>query len=196
MQNSAKHNITTKIASALLLVAVWIGACSSPANTLPTSTGTPQNTIQDVSNQNDLIKREERAVTDSPISVISNSGARSVAALPIPKSGAATATGILYDKATGLPITNRTVLLAPVQDGKAFFIDTASSPTVQSDDFGRFVFSDIEARTYAIIIGDPFGTYTIAPDLKIENKVRVWSVEVNKINDIGDLIVDWTLIKN
>ncbi len=198
MANSTNRNITTRIAVTTLMLSLCLAACTqTPTVPAAEKPGEPaaENKPVDVPNANSLVVRDPGSVTNSPISVIGDAAARSAAALPVPKTGTATATGVLYDKVSGLPVINRTVLLAPVQENSAYFIDTASSPTVQTDAFGRFIFSNIEARPYAIVIGDPFGKYTIAPDLKIANQVRVWSIEVNKINDIGDLIVDWSVIK-
>jgi hypothetical protein len=113
-------------------------------------------------------------------------------AVPQPQSGKATVVGHVFSQKTGAPITQTFVMLAEVtrqDNGEGIYVlDTAHSPTDETDQQGTFVMPDIVAKEYVVIVGDPYQKYVVVPDQ--ENKARIWNVPADQILNIGDLRVD------
>ncbi|MBN1147483.1 MAG: hypothetical protein JXA78_09515 [Anaerolineales bacterium] len=106
----------------------------------------------------------------------------------LPEDGLATVIGQVLDKETGKPLANTIMRLAEVyRDGDrgAYVLDMAFSPGTRTDDKGYFIFENIPAREYVIMVGEYEREYDV-----IENDdrtARVWNAEANKILDVGVL---------
>lgn len=113
-----------------------------------------------------------------------------------PTSGKTTVTGIVISEHTNEPIVNVPVFLAETfyeGDSAAFVLDGAFSPIAITDSEGRFAFVDIMPGGYVLVIGNPEVTdYEIIPNE--EQKARVWTVEADKIEDLGDIMTDVKLL--
>ncbi len=95
----------------------------------------------------------------------------------------------------GKPMANQQMRLAEVYRSEtdpeqgAYILDTAFSPGTYSDENGYFVFANIKAMEYIIVLGNPEAVYEITLD---ENgKAKVWQTEANKVVDIGELVSDF-----
>jgi hypothetical protein len=113
--------------------------------------------------------------------------------LPTPPSGKATVIGQIVPADGGQPYSNVTVRLAEVyrQGGQAAFaLDAANSPGAITDTNGNFVFSNVDAREYVLVVGDPMVSYTIVA--QPDGNARVWNAESGKITDIGQIPVNYT----
>jgi hypothetical protein len=111
---------------------------------------------------------------------------RELANVPQPASGKSTVTGVIVSATSGLPIARVSVHLAEVyrQNGEAAYIlNTAASPSTLTNDAGQFIATDIPAREYVIVIGEPNSVYAILNEANGEAKV--WNAEVDKVLDVG-----------
>ena len=113
-----------------------------------------------------------------------------------PTSGKTTVTGIVISEYTNEPMVNVPIFLAETfyeGDSAAFVLDGAFSPTALTDSEGRFAFVDIAPGGYVLVIGNPEVTdYEIIANE--DQKPRVWTVEVDQIEDLGNIITDLTLL--
>ena len=78
-----------------------------------------------------------------------------------------------------------------VCDGEegAFALDTARNPSCYSDSEGYFVIPDITADEFVIVVGNPESRYYIVNDGN--DKARVYKTEKGKIQQLGDLVIDF-----
>jgi hypothetical protein len=112
------------------------------------------------------------------------------AVAPTPEAGKATVVGRVQDLETSAPMTRTLIFLAGVtrQDGEAIFVfDGASSPNAETDLDGHFIFSNIPAREYVLVVGDPLGSYVIFTDET--NHPKVWNAAADQVLDMGELSV-------
>lgn len=112
---------------------------------------------------------------------------------PMPQSGKATVIGQIISKKTGQPLINTIVRLPEVyREGEqvAFALDGAQSPGAITDQQGKFIMSDIEAREYVLMVGDVYGLYVVVPETDNSNKARIWNPLVDEILDLGRIYVD------
>jgi hypothetical protein len=180
--------------------AAWFSlvACSPPSpaapaggTTVSTTTATPAALVAGKSS-NDLIENFPSPVLLSPLT---SPVARDLPdVIPLPKPGSAVVTGVLVDAQTGLSMPQTTVRFALTRDG-AFVADVTNSPSAISDAQGRFVIADIKPDNYVVVVGDPYTTYTLAPDLDKKDDVRIFALKPDKINNLDVLIVDYNAIK-
>jgi hypothetical protein len=69
-------------------------------------------------------------------------------------------------------------------------LDNAFSPTTFTDTNGYFAFTNVKPRDYyVVLIGDLVMKYTIIRDN--ENQPMMWTVEADKVIQIGDFTVDY-----
>ncbi|MFO7170827.1 MAG: hypothetical protein DIU80_022600 [Chloroflexota bacterium] len=124
----------------------------------------------------------------SPSAPSTSSGVR---AQPTPPPGKATVVGRVLDSRTGEAMPNTPVRLAEVyrsgEDG-AYVLDGASSPGALTNGTGEFVFSNIEAREYVLVVGDLLGDYVVIAEAS--GLARVWNAESGKVLDVGTLSID------
>lgn len=105
-------------------------------------------------------------------------------------AGKATVVGRVLSQQTGAPLANTPVRLAEVYregDQGAYVLDGARSPGAVTGGDGGFVISNIEAKEYVVVIGDPYGKNVVVPDPS--GKARVWMAAADQVLDIGSLRV-------
>ena len=102
-----------------------------------------------------------------------------------PQVGLATVTGQVISERTNKPIVEVPVQLAGVfYEGEkgAFVLDTAKSPATTTDGDGKFVFVDIEARDYVLVIGNvEINDYIIIPEES--GRAKIWTAVPGEILD-------------
>jgi len=116
-----------------------------------------------------------------------------------PSPGKASVAGRLIDFNTGQPMVNQNLSLPSVtcplgvtEENKreqcVYVIDEAFDPSVLTDGDGRFVFRDIAAGEYVLLVGNRTTKYTVLANES--NQPIIWKVEADKVNELGDLVVD------
>jgi hypothetical protein len=108
-----------------------------------------------------------------------------------PAADKATVTGRALNE-DGTPVAEGTVVrLAETyyqgSDG-AYALDESRSPGANTDAAGYFVFSDIPAREYVLIIGDIYTVYKVVP--KPDGLPQTYNPEPGQILDLGEIKVD------
>jgi hypothetical protein len=108
-----------------------------------------------------------------------------------PDTGYSTVTGKIINKEFDEPLTFSVVRLAEVfreGDSGAYVLNEAFSPGARTDMDGVFVFNNVEAREYVLVVGDVTSTYQI-----IKNKdgsAKIWNAPMNEITDMGVIEVN------
>jgi hypothetical protein len=130
----------------------------------------------------------------SAITGAANQPAAGATPIPQPAAGQSTMRGQLVSKVSGKPLMQTVVRLADFYHGGtpeqgSYLLDDAHSPTTMTDDSGTFVFSNLKAGEYVMVLGDVHTDYLIVPDSS--GKVKVWSAEADKVVDIGKLAVNF-----
>lgn len=110
--------------------------------------------------------------------------------VPTPPEGRAVLIGHIISESTNEPITGIPVRLAEIyrneEGAGAFVLDGAQSPGAITDENGRFIFDDLEAREYVLVVGN------------VENnQYEIWqedtgqAIELNipadEVTDLGDV---------
>lgn len=112
---------------------------------------------------------------------------------PTPASGKANVTGRIISINTGEPYSDATVRLAEVYRNElgegAYALDAALSPQTNTDDQGYFIFTDVDAREYVLLIGDPMTRYLIITD--DSGKTQVFDCPADKVTDLGEFRIDY-----
>ena len=108
-----------------------------------------------------------------------------------PEAGMATVTGRVISEESGLPFADTVVRLAEVvrqeQEG-AYVLDVAFSPGTDSDGEGFFIFENVDAIEYVIVVGDVYEIYKVI--VGEDGKAKTWVTVEGQILDVGELIVD------
>lgn len=162
---------------------------------------TPDNNISETTESVETAELAEGYPVESaypgPVTTITRLDITStrIAEVSTPQTGLATLTGVVFSERTNAPVVEVPVQLAEVYyegDRGAFVLDTGQGPTAYTDGQGRFVFVDIEARDYVIVIGNvEVNDYKIVPE---ENgKARVWVTTVGDVLDTGS---HWVLLQS
>ena len=129
-------------------------------------------------------------------SVVGNVGSPAVTPPAKPESGKATVVGRVISSKDGSPYVDTLVRLAEVYregDKGAYALDQAFSPGAKTDANGYFIFENITAREYVLVIGDVMKDYKIYPDS--QGKPKVWTAEPDKVLDMGIIKTDLVLEK-
>ncbi|MHA2401583.1 MAG: hypothetical protein ACXADH_01210 [Candidatus Kariarchaeaceae archaeon] len=108
-----------------------------------------------------------------------------------PDPGMTSVTGQVVSINSDLPIANTIIRLAQVVregDEGAYVLDVAFSPGAMSDENGYFIFENITAQEYVIVVGDVYDQYKIIVD--DEGKAKTWAALENQVLDVGLLLVD------
>lgn len=116
-----------------------------------------------------------------------------VEATPIssPQEGMATVTGKVVDKNRNEPLNYTVVRLAEVfreGDKGAYVLNEAFSPGARTDINGVFVFENVDAKEYVLVIGDVTSVYEIIKN--DDGSARTWNAEAGEITDVGVLEVE------
>jgi hypothetical protein len=139
---------------------------------------------------------------ESPLPALQSPLATPSAAWPVvatPSAGKAAIAGRLIRFITGQPMVNQNLSLPAIlcppdvtdkdkREQCIYVIDEAFDPSVLSDDEGRFVFRDIVAGEYVLLVGNRITQYTILTNEF--NQPIIWKAEADKVLELGDLVVD------
>jgi|HigsolmetaAR201D_1030396.scaffolds.fasta_scaffold02211_8 hypothetical protein len=154
---------------------VLLSACASSA--APTPTPAPATTNESSNPNTSLVPTATPLPSDAPQ----------------PTSGRTTVVGYVYDKSTNQPIKETLMFLAEVTgegEDAVFIFNGASSPGAETDQEGRFMFVDVPAKSYVIVVGDPIGYNKVVQDET--TRAKVWKTTANQVLDVGTILVDWT----
>jgi hypothetical protein len=113
--------------------------------------------------------------------------------IPAPEEGRATATGRALWK-DGSPHSFTLMRLAEVvrQNGEGIFIlDQAFSPGSRTDENGYFVFQNIPAGEYVLVVGDVMSSYYKIVPLE-DGTAKVFNIPAGQVTDLGTVSVDFT----
>ncbi len=131
------------------------------------------------------------AATDAPVDVEAATPAPSATPPPLPQAGLATGIGQIVD-VDGKPMASILVSLAEVVRGVegrggAFILDSLHSPHAYTDGQGYFVFSNIKAAEYVLVVGDVelTGIYEIIP--QPNGKARIFNLPADVVTDLGEI---------
>jgi hypothetical protein len=106
-----------------------------------------------------------------------------------PKAGMATIIGRVVSRDSGEPIVGKTVWLAEVyrqgEEG-AFVLDEAFSPTALPDENGYFIFENVPAKEYVIVIGNYNAEYDI-PEESGTTRPMIFNLQAGNILDVGEI---------
>lgn len=133
---------------------------------------------------------------ESPLAA-PTAAARPVAATP--NAGKASVVGRLIDFKTSRPMANQNLSLPAIvcPDGVAeenkrdecvYVVDEAFDPSALTDEQGWFVFKDITAGEYVILVGNPTTRSVVLTD--DFNQPLIWKAEADKVLELGDLVVE------
>lgn len=117
-----------------------------------------------------------------------------------PTPGKASITGRLIDLTTGAPLRDQNlslpaVLCAPgvAEEDKReqcfYMVDEAFDPSALTDDNGNFVFRDIEAGEYVMLVGSLMTENVILKDEL--NRPIIWEAITDTVVALGDIVVEF-----
>lgn len=112
--------------------------------------------------------------------------------IPTPAMGKSTVVGRLFSESNNKILVGTVVRLAEVyrQNGKgAFLLDAAASPGAVTDQEGYFIFTNVDAKEYVLVVGDPMISYVIVSGA--DGQAKVWKTEAQKILNVGDIYVNF-----
>lgn len=106
-----------------------------------------------------------------------------------PMKGQSTMVGRVLSRDTGEPLTNEVIRLAEVfRQGEkgAYVLDVAFSPGARTDDKGYFIFENIPANEYVIVVGKQDAEYDVIeePDTKLP---KVFLLQSDQVLDVGEI---------
>lgn len=108
-----------------------------------------------------------------------------------PEQGMASVTGRVLSEKTDQPFTDTIVRLAEVvrqEDSEGLYVlDQAFSPGTKTNDQGVFVFENVEAMEYVIIVGDVESIYEVIANES--GTPKTWNALPDEILAVGDLFV-------
>jgi hypothetical protein len=114
-------------------------------------------------------------------------------------AGKSSVVGRLIDVKSGQPMANQNLSLPSVicppgvaekdkREQCVYAVDDAFDPSAITNQDGSFVFRDIPAGDYVMLIGNPATKYTV---LANESKQPlIWSAKADQVLNAGDLAVD------
>ena len=118
----------------------------------------------------------------------------------VPDAGKSSIAGRLIDVTTGLPLVNRNLSLPAVlcapgvaeadkREQCFYMIDEAFDPSTLTDAEGRFIFHNVPAGEYVLMVGNLMTEYTILTDEL--SRPLIWKAVADQVLEIGDLVVDF-----
>jgi hypothetical protein len=175
----------------MLLAALFTGCADAnqPVPATDTSPAAQTNATTNAQNNTDP------ATDASPIAQTSTTtSAQTSTALPTPAQPAAdkaTVTGRVLSE-DGNPVEEGTIvrLAETYYDGEdgAYALDESRSPGANTDAAGYFIFSDIPAREYVLIVGNIYAVYEVVS--KPSGLPETYNAEPGKILNLGEIKVD------
>lgn len=121
------------------------------------------------------------------------------AGVAAPAAGKGALAGRLIQFGSNKPLVNQNLSLPAIvcppgvaekdkREQCIYVIDDAFDPSVLTDGEGHFIFQNITAGEYILLIGNRVTRYTILTDEL--NQPLIWKVEADKVVDLGDLVVE------
>ncbi|MFN3331470.1 MAG: hypothetical protein ACK47M_03015 [Caldilinea sp.] len=118
----------------------------------------------------------------------------------LPEAGKAAITGRLIDLATGAPLRDQNlslpaVLCAPgvAEEDKReqcfYMVDEAFDPSALTDDEGNFIFQNIQAGEYVMLVGSLMTENVILKDEL--NRPIIWKAITDTVVALGDIVVEF-----
>lgn len=115
------------------------------------------------------------------------------APVPAPEPERATVTGRVRSSISNEMMQATPVRLAEVFENQvgdaAFMLDGAQSPGTLTDVNGRFIFRNVEARKYVVVVGNveanDYEIISASPTV-----AQVWTAEAGQILDVGEVVVE------
>lgn len=164
---------------------ITLAACGGGSTIEPTST-------------TQVVESSPTVQPASPLTAPLSPLAAPDAAQPTP--GKASITGRLIDLATGAPLRDQNlslpaVLCAPgvAEEDKReqcfYMVDEAFDPSALTDDDGNFVFRDIEAGEYVMLVGSLMTENVILKDEL--NRPIIWEAITDTVVALGDIVVEF-----
>jgi hypothetical protein len=182
----------SRVYQPLLLLVLFgllvLGACQSETPT-PTPTAEPTATSE--------------AIATSPLSASESPLSASESPLAAPReiaAGKSVVIGRLFSTVDGQPLKREVVRLAEIycpegtaEDKKSaecvWGLDNAFSPTAFTDENGYFEFPEVEARDYALMVGDYIGKYAFLNDE--DDRPIILTAPDGEVLDIGEHALDY-----
>lgn len=193
----------TRLFLAALLGLLVLAACGG--NEEPTPAPAPTNTPVAIANTPTSAPQPTptAAAQVSPLAAGESPLSAPPSPLPTPLSigeGRSMVTGRLLSLQTNQPLVRAIVRLAEVycpegtpEEEKAdecfWALDNAFSPSTFSDSDGVFVFEDVEARDYVVIVGDMIVKYAVVNDS--EDRPILVTAPPSDLIDVGEHVVDY-----
>ncbi len=177
----------------VMIISLFAGACGGNSR-LPAVIPAPGETTQPSSTPAGQIRQ--------PVSAFQSPLPKPTAekqAVATPSTGKATITGRLIHYITGQPMASQNLSLPAIvcppgvaeaekRQQCVYVIDEAFDPSTLSDNAGFFVFQDVPAGEYILMIGNRTTKYTILTN--DFNEPLIWKAEDGKVLELGDLVVD------
>ncbi len=174
------HRLTTAVLVVILLLSVTACVEITPAPTEPIATVDPEGS---------------GSALESPLAP-PDAAAETA---PTSSQGKGSVAGRLIDFSTGEPMVNQNLSLPSVicppgvlEENKreecVYVVDEAFDPSVLTDGDGRFVFQDIPAGEYVLLVGTQTTKYTVLAN-ELDQPI-IWGVEADKVSELGDLVVE------
>lgn len=179
----ASHRIFTVFL--IIVLAAMVAACNGDGGTPAAAQPTPAEPAAGAQPASPLLAPQ------SPLPV--------PAVAVTPESGKAAISGRLISLSTSEPMVNQNLSLpamlcapgvaeADKREQCFYMIDEAFDPSALTDGDGRFVFQNIPAGEYVMLVGNLMTEYTILSDEL--DRPMIWKADANQVLELGDLLVD------
>ena len=182
------HRLTLLIA--VVMLSLFVAACNGDSPAAPVENVTPA--AQEATPTEPAV--QPASPLSAPVSPLA------VPAVPVaPAANKTVITGRLINIETSSPMANQNLSLPAVlcapgvaeadkREQCFYMIDEAFDPSTLTYSDGRFVFQDIPAGEYVLMVGNLMTEYTVLTDEL--NQPLIWKGEANQTLDVGDLVVD------
>ena len=180
-----------------LILTLFVAACGGESTPAPVDTATPAAATASATPATPA----EPTQSSQPASPLSAPVSPLAApAFDAPSAGKAAIAGRLIDIKTGLMMADQNLSLPAVlcapgvaeadkREQCFYMIDEAFDPSTLTDGEGRFIFQDIPAGEYVLMVGNLMTEYTVLTDEL--NQPLIWKADANNVLDVGDIVVDF-----